>query len=73
MEELENLLSSERADLELPAHLRFEIVRYSNNIDKCSREQAINLAKLALKCLIIERHNTTQLLKHKWFEDNIAA
>lgn len=64
MDELENLVASDKTDFEIPAHLKFDIVRYSNSIDKCSREQAINLAKLALKSLIVERYNTKELLKH---------
>lgn len=77
MDELENLVASDKADFEIPAHLKFDIVRYSNSIDKCSREQLIDLAKLALKSLIVERYTTKELLKHKWFTDdsdyNVAA
>lgn len=77
MDELEKLIASDKTDFEIPAHLQFDIVMHSNSIDKCSREQLIALAKLALKSLIVERHTTKELLKHKWFTDdsdyNVAA
>jgi len=76
MEELENLLDNySKPDLEVPLEKKFEIAKFNNEIEKCSREQAIDLAKTAFECMITNQYSMLQLLKHSWFtgEDSKAA
>jgi hypothetical protein len=76
MEELENLLDNyNKPDLEVPLEKKFEIAKFNNEIEKCSKEQAIDLAKTAFKCMIINHYSMLQLLKHSWFtkEDSKAV
>lgn len=70
MDELESLLSEySKPDLEVPLHKQFEILKFGNKLDKCSREQAIQIAKLVYKAMVINHHSMLELLKHNWFSE----
>lgn len=74
MDELENLLSEyKKPELEIPLHKQFEIRKFNNALEKCSREQAIEVAKLGYEAMVINHHAMLKLLEHQWFTEDKAA
>lgn len=72
-EELENILNNyKKAEQCLSLSKQFELAKFKNQANQCSKEQAIQLAVMAFETMLLREELNNELVKQSWGLDNAA-